>query len=68
MSWTVSETVPKTDAVDVVLDALQKAAEARGVHEAEVRGGPSQEGWPQWYAAHIAGTLADGGYTIVRTA
>jgi primosomal protein N' len=68
MSWTVSETVPQTDTVEVVLQALTQAVEAHGDHGAEALGGQSGEGWRQRYAEHIARTLADGGYTIIRTA
>ncbi|MFC0682657.1 hypothetical protein ACFFGH_32915 [Lysobacter korlensis] len=64
----MSETVPQVDTVQVVLDVLKQAAAAHGVHEAEVLGGRYDEEWPQWYAEHIASTLADSGYTIVRTA
>ena len=66
MSWTVSEPLPQVDTVKVVVELLKQAAEAHGVHE--VRGGVHDEEWPQWYAEHIASTLADSGYTIVRTA
>jgi len=52
----------------VILDALQRAAAAHGVHEAEELGGRFDEQWPQWYAEHMTRTLADSGYRIVRTA
>ena len=68
MSWTVSEPVPQVDTVQVVRDMLERAAAAHGVYEAEALGGRHHEEWPQWYAEHIASTLADSGYTIVRSA
>lgn len=52
----------------VILDALQRAAAAHGVHEAEELDGKFDEQWPQWYAEHMTRTLADNGYRIVRTA
>jgi hypothetical protein len=67
MSWSVSEPVSQIDTVEVVHDALQQAADAHGVHEAEVLGGQHDAEWPQWYAEHIASTLAVNGFTIVRT-
>jgi len=45
----------------IVLDALERAAAAHGVHEAEELGGVYDEEWPSWYAAHMAGTLAGHG-------
>jgi len=46
---------------EIVLDALERAAAAHGVHETEELGGVYDEEWPSWYAAHMAGTLADHG-------
>lgn len=46
---------------EVVLDALERAAAAHGVHEAEELGGVYDEEWPSWYAAHMAATLAEHG-------
>lgn len=67
MSWAISTPLPDTDAVEVILDALRRAAEAHGIHEAEVLGGEYDTRWPEWYARHIARTLDQGGYTILRT-
>jgi hypothetical protein len=50
---------------DVLLDALKRAAEAHGVHEAEVLGGVYDAEWPQWYAEHMARTLREAGYRLV---
>ena len=49
---------------DIILDALNRAATAHGVYEAEVLGGVHDEQWPEWYAAHMVATLADAGYTL----
>ncbi|GAA4557752.1 hypothetical protein [Planotetraspora kaengkrachanensis] len=49
----------------IILDLLKRAAAAHGVYEAEVLGGRYDEDWPQWYADHMARTLAEGGYRIV---
>lgn len=49
---------------DVVLDALEQAAAAHGVHEAEELGGVYDQEWPSWYAAHMARTLAEGGHAV----
>lgn len=54
------------DTTQIILDALQRAAAAHGVHEAEDLGGKFDEEWPQWYAEHMTRTLADNGYKIVR--
>ncbi|GAA1609441.1 hypothetical protein GCM10009789_74850 [Kribbella sancticallisti] len=54
------------DTTEIILDALQRAATAHGVHEAEVLGGKYDEQWPQWYAEHMTRTLAGSGYQIVR--
>ncbi|WP_159537986.1 hypothetical protein [Aeromicrobium sp. 9AM] len=46
----------------VVLAALQQAAAAHGVHEAEELGGVYDQEWPRWYAAHMTETLAKAGH------
>lgn len=48
----------------LVLDALERAATAHGVHEAEELGGVYDEEWPSWYAAHMARTLAEAGHPV----
>ncbi|WP_203589821.1 hypothetical protein [Streptomyces sp. SID13031] len=55
------------DQTGIILDVLQRAAAAHGVHEAEELGGRFDEQWPQWYAAHMTRTLAESGYRIIRT-
>lgn len=50
---------------EIILDVLGRAAIAHGVHEAEDLGGAHDEAWPQWYAEHMAATLAAEGYRIV---
>lgn len=54
------------DSRAVILDALKKAAAAHGVHEAEDLGGVYDEQWPEWYADHMAATLADAGYRLAK--
>ena len=49
---------------ETVLVALQQAAAAHGVHEAEELGGVYDEEWPRWYAAHMAQSLAEAGHPI----
>ncbi|MEV7397131.1 hypothetical protein [Aeromicrobium sp. NPDC092404] len=49
---------------EIVQDALERAAAAHGVHEAEELGGVYDEEWPAWYAAHMAQTLAGAGRTV----
>jgi hypothetical protein len=49
---------------ETVLDALQRAAAAHGIHEEQELGGVYDEEWPQWYAAHMAQTLADAGHPV----
>jgi hypothetical protein len=51
---------------EILLDALKRAAEAHGVHEAKDLGGVYDKSWPEWYAAHMTRTLADAGYSLVR--
>jgi len=53
---------------EVILDLLKEAAAAHGVYEAEELGGVFDEGWPEWYAAHMTRALADLGYRLVATA
>ncbi|WP_181038667.1 hypothetical protein [Arthrobacter sp. ZGTC131] len=53
--------MPKTT-TEILTDALERAATAHGVYEAEVLGGVHDAEWPQWYAGHMAATLAEGGH------
>ena len=50
--------------LEIILDALNKAATAHGIHEAEVLGGVYDEEWPEWYAEHMLATIASAGYTL----
>lgn len=50
---------------EILLDLLRQAAAAHGVHEQEDLGGVYDEAWPEWYAAHMAGALAERGYRLV---
>jgi hypothetical protein len=48
----------------VILDLLRRAAAAHGAYEADELGGAYDEGWPEWYAAHMADALAAQGYRL----
>jgi hypothetical protein len=50
---------------NAILGLLTEAAAAHGAYEAEELDGVYDEGWPQWYAAHMAVALAARGYRIV---
>jgi hypothetical protein len=50
---------------EILLDLLRQAAAAHGIHEQEDLGGVYDEAWPEWYAAHMAGALAERGYRLV---
>lgn len=50
---------------EVILGLLTEAAAAHGVYEAEVLDGVFDEGWPEWYAAHMTRALADRRYRLV---
>lgn len=54
-------------ATNVIQDALERAAAAHGVYEADVLGGVHHVEWPAWYAEHMARTLAEDGYQLVGT-
>ena len=49
---------------EILPDALEQAAAAHGVYEDEVLGGVYDAHWPQWYADHMARTLAEAGHTF----
>ena len=51
---------------EILLDALQRAAAAHGIHEAEDLGGVYDENWPEWYAEHMTRTLARAGISFDR--
>ncbi len=46
----------------ILLEALKSASAAHGEHEKEI--GKPDPDWPQWYAEHMARTLADGGLQL----
>lgn len=54
----------KTTQFEIILDALNKAATAHGIHEAEDLGGVYDEQWPEWYAKHMLATFAAAGYSL----
>ena len=53
-----------TTQYEVILDALNTAATAHGIHEAEALGGVYDEQWPEWYAEHMLATFASAGYSL----
>jgi hypothetical protein len=55
------------DLTAVILDHLNQAATAHGVHEATELAGVYDEQWPEWYAAHMTRTLTEAGYRLVRS-
>ena len=50
----------------VLLEALEKAAAAHGVHEKEL--GRADADWAKWYAEHMTRSLGAGGYDITAPA
>ncbi len=50
---------------EILLDLLQRAAQAHGVHEKQL--GKPDPDWPQWYAEHMARALRDAGLRIDRS-
>lgn len=54
-----------TTTTSVIQDALERAAAAHGVYEAEELGGQHHDEWPEWYAHHMARTLTEEGYQLV---
>lgn len=52
---------------DILRRALQRAADAHAVHEAEELGGVYDNEWPQWYAEHMTRTLGEQGYRLSRS-
>jgi len=52
----------------VLLELLKQAAAAHGLHEEQELGGVYDEQWPEWYAAHMASSLATMGYAVVPSA
>ena len=51
---------------DILLNALQSAAIAHGVHEKEL--GKHDPDWPQWYAQHMTHTLEGAKYDLTGPA
>jgi hypothetical protein len=56
-----------TTQFEVLLDALNKAATAHGIHEAEVLDGVHDEQWPEWYTEHMLATLTAAGYRLTAS-
>jgi catechol 2,3-dioxygenase-like lactoylglutathione lyase family enzyme len=52
---------------DILTAALEQAAAAHGVYEAEELGGKHHDEWPQWYAEHMTRALAADGYRLTRS-
>jgi hypothetical protein len=56
------------ETVEIILEALKRAAEAHGEHEARELGGVHDVNWPEWYAEHMATTLKQLGYALEKIA
>ncbi len=56
----------KAETAGILLEALNRAAAAHGVHEKEL-GRPDPD-WPQWYAEHMTRTLSEAGYRLTEPA
>jgi hypothetical protein len=59
-----SELMMEPNLTDRLTDALQRAAAAHGLHEQEL--GQPDPDWLQWYAEHMARTLTEDGYRLIR--
>jgi hypothetical protein len=57
----------ETTQLELILDALNKAATAHGIHEAEVLGGVYDVQWPEWYAEHMLATFSAAGYSLTKS-
>jgi hypothetical protein len=66
MSEQQTELTPEKT-LSVILDVLNQAATAHGIHEATDLGGVRDEQWPEWYAQHMVANLAKSGYKLVET-
>lgn len=62
MSESVEESAMALSTIDILLDALKRAADAHGLHEEKL--GRHDADWPQWYAEHMTRTLGEGGYRL----
>ncbi len=51
--------------LEAILDSLNRAAAAHGLHEEET--GEHDVEWPQWYAEHMVHTLREDGFHLVET-
>ena len=51
---------------DVILEALNSAAEAHGNFEADVLHGEYDDEWPQWYASHMANWLRAQNFVLAQ--
>jgi catechol 2,3-dioxygenase-like lactoylglutathione lyase family enzyme len=49
---------------EILTEALEGAAAAHGVYEAEELGGKYHAEWPQWYAEHMTRALAEDGFKL----
>jgi len=58
----MGQTTTEPDTTELLLEILKGAAMAHGLHEREL-GRPDPD-WPQWYAEHMARTLAGAGRHI----
>ena len=51
----------------VLLSALTEAAKAHGIYEEAELSGVYDVNWPEWYARHMARTLAELGFEITKS-
>ena len=56
--------ITESTTTEILLDLLKRAAQAHGQHEKEL-GRPDPD-WAPWYAEHMARTLREAGYRIIR--
>jgi hypothetical protein len=59
---------PDRTPTDVLTGALERAATAHAVYEAQDLGGKHDDEWPRWYAEHMTRELAGNGHLLEATA
>jgi hypothetical protein len=64
MTNTEVDKAAEEKAAEILTEALMRTAAAHGVYETEVLNGVYDDDWPQWYARHLARTLAEDGYRL----
>lgn len=64
MENTEMEKTAEETTAGILTEALKRTAAAHGVYEEEVLNGVYDDDWPQWYAEHMARTLASDGFRL----